>query len=97
MNQRTAPVLKAEDVYDVAGYVNSHKRAEKANLEKDFPVRTQKPIDAPYGPYADDFSLEQHKYGPFGPIRAKQQELAAPRTAKAGESDKGSTDSDRAR
>jgi thiosulfate dehydrogenase len=93
-----APVLKAEDAYDVAGYVNSHKRPEKANLEKDFPVRLQKPIDTPYGPYADDFGLEQHKFGPFGPIRAKVQELAAmPRTAKAGEPDNGSTESDRAR
>jgi thiosulfate dehydrogenase len=98
VNQRTAPVLKAEDAYDVAGYVNSHKRAEKANLEKDFPVRIQKPIDTPYGPYADDFSLEQHKYGPFGPIRAKVQELAVmARTAKADEPDKGATDADRAR
>jgi thiosulfate dehydrogenase len=92
-----APVLKAEDAYDVAAYVNSHKRPEKADLEKDFPVRLQKPIDTPYGPYADNFSLEQHKFGPFGPIRAKQQELAAPRTATAGEPDKGSTDSDRRR
>jgi hypothetical protein len=24
----------------------------------------------PYGPYLDSFSLEQHKYGPFEPIRA---------------------------
>jgi thiosulfate dehydrogenase len=93
-----APVLKAEDAYDVAAYVNSHKRPEKANLEKDFPVRLQKPIDTPYGPYADDFSLEQHRFGPFGPIRAKVQELAAmPRTAKAGEPDNGSNGSDRAR
>jgi thiosulfate dehydrogenase len=91
-------VLKAEDAYDVAAYINSHKRPEKANLEKDFPVRLQKPIDTPYGPYADDFGLEQHKFGPFGPIRAKVQELAAmPRTAKAGEPDNGSTESDRAR
>ncbi|MGZ5898970.1 MAG: c-type cytochrome [Reyranella sp.] len=93
-----APVLKAEDAYDVAGYVNSHKRPEKANLEKDFPVRHQKPIDTPYGPYADEFSLEQHKFGPFGPIRAKMQELATmPRTAKAGEPDNGSREADHAR
>ena len=53
-----APVLKAEDAYDVAAYINSHKRPEKAKPEKDFPVRLQKPIDTPYGPYADDFSSD---------------------------------------
>jgi thiosulfate dehydrogenase len=93
-----APVLKAEDAYDVAAYINSHKRPEKASLEKDFPVRLQKPIDTPYGPYADNFSLEQHKFGPFAPIRAKQQELATTaRTAKAGEPGSGSSEPDGAR
>jgi thiosulfate dehydrogenase len=29
-----------------------------------------KPVDAPYGPYFDKFSEQQHKYGPFAPIRA---------------------------
>jgi hypothetical protein len=29
-----------------------------------------KPVDAPYGPYADGITQEQHKYGPFEPIRA---------------------------
>jgi thiosulfate dehydrogenase len=93
-----APVLTDEDVYDVAGYLISQKRPEKANLDQDFPVRLQKPIDAPYGPYVDGFSLEQHRYGPFGPIRAKVQELAAAsRTANAGEPDNGSGPSEPAR
>jgi hypothetical protein len=86
------------NAYDVAAYINSHKRPEKANLEKDFPVRLQKPIDTPYGPYADGFSLEQHKIGPFEPIRAKVQELTTmSRTVKAGEPGNGSSESDRAR
>ena len=46
-----------------------------ASLDKDFPIKLQKPVDTPYGPYADGFSLEQHKYGPFDPIRAKVREL----------------------
>ena len=93
-----APVLTDEDAYDVAAYIISQKRPEKPNLDKDFPVRLQKPVDTPYGPYADGFSLEQHKFGPFGPIRARVQELAAAsRTVKAGEPDNGSTESDRAR
>jgi len=72
-----APVLSDADAYDVAAYVNSLDRPAKANLEKDFPIKMQKPVDAPYGPYVDDFPAEQHKYGPFGPIRAKLRELAA--------------------
>jgi thiosulfate dehydrogenase len=87
----SAPVLKDEEAYDVAAYLISQERPEKTHLDKDFPIRLQKPIDTPYGPYADGFSLEQHKFGPFGPIRAKVQELAAEtRTAKAGEPDNGS-------
>jgi thiosulfate dehydrogenase len=35
------------------------------------------PVDAPYGPYVDGFPAVQHKYGPFGPIRARLKELAA--------------------
>jgi thiosulfate dehydrogenase len=94
----SAPVLTDEDAYDVAAYVISQKRPEKTHLEKDFPVGLQKPIDTPYGPYADGFSPEQHKFGPFAPIRAKVQELAAAsRTVKAGEPDNGSHESDRAR
>jgi thiosulfate dehydrogenase len=90
-----APVLADEDAYDVAAYIISQKRPEKANLDKDFPVRLQKPIDTPYGPYVDGFSLEQHKFGPFGPIRAKVQELAAVSgTGKAGDPDNGSGESD---
>jgi thiosulfate dehydrogenase len=93
-----APVLTDEDAYDVAAYLISQKQPEKANLDKDFPVRLQKPIDTPNGPYADGFSLEQHKFGPFGPIRAKVQELAAAsRTARAGAPDNGSDEPDRGR
>ena len=86
-----APVLADEEAYDVAAYIISQKRPEMANLDKDFPTRLQKPIDTPYGPYVDGFSPEEHKYGPFGPIRAKVHEMAvASRTAKAGEPDNGS-------
>jgi thiosulfate dehydrogenase len=87
-----APVLSDEQAYDVAGYLISQKRPEKTNLDKDFPNRPQKPIDTPYGPYVDGFGLEQHRYGPFGPIRAKVQELAAgSHTANPGEPDNGSS------
>ena len=72
-----APVLSDADAYDVAGFINSTERPQRANLDKDFPNRLQKPVDTAYGPYADDFSQEQHKLGPFDPIRAKIRELAA--------------------
>jgi thiosulfate dehydrogenase len=93
-----APVLTDEQAYDVAGYIIGQSRPEKANLDRDFPIRLQKPIDTPYGPYADSFPAEQHRFGPFGPIRAKVKELAAEsRTANAGEPDNGSHVSEGAR
>jgi thiosulfate dehydrogenase len=91
-------VLTDEEAYDVAGYVARQKRPEKADLDRDFPIRLQKPIDTPYGPYADGFSVEQHTFGPFGPIRTKVQELAIQsRTAKAGDPDNGSDEAARSR
>ena len=92
------PFLTDEQAYDVAGYIVSQNRPEKGNLDKDFPIRLQKPIDTPYGPYADGFSAEQHRLGPFGPIRAKVKELAAvSRTANAGGPDNGSYQSEDAK
>jgi thiosulfate dehydrogenase len=32
-------------------------------------VLATKPFDYPFGPYADTFSVAQHKYGPFEPIQ----------------------------
>ena len=72
-----SPVLSDTDAYDVAAFINSTSRPQRANLDKDFPNRLQKPVDTAYGPYADDFSPEQHKLGPFDPIRAKIKELQA--------------------
>jgi len=68
--------LTDDQAYDVAAYVNSHPRPEMGNLEQDYPDRTLKPVDSPYPPYADPFPQEQHKYGPFEPIRAYYRELA---------------------
>lgn len=65
------PRLSVEQAWDVAAYVVSQPRPVKAGLDKDFPDLLKKPVDAPYGPYADKFSERQHKYGPFAPIRAE--------------------------
>jgi thiosulfate dehydrogenase len=74
-----APLLSDADAYDVAAHMNSLDRPARPNLDKDFPNKLQKPVDTPYGPYADDFPPDQHKYGPFDPIRAKVRELTAAR------------------
>lgn len=71
------PRLRAEDAWDVAAYVLSQPRPRKADRGRDFPDLLLKPVDAPYGPYADGFSEQQHKYGPFAPIRAMLARLKA--------------------
>ena len=71
------PALSVEDSWDVASYVQSQPRPHKDNLDKDFPVRTEKPVDAGYGPYIDNFDPAQHKLGPFTPIRAAIKTIAA--------------------
>jgi thiosulfate dehydrogenase len=64
------PVLSTVAAWDVAAFVVSQPRPHKEGLEKDFPDLGLKPVDTPYGPYLDSYSVEQHKYGPFEPIRA---------------------------
>ncbi|MCY7362545.1 MAG: c-type cytochrome, partial [Ignavibacteria bacterium] len=61
-------ILSLEDAYDVAAYINSRPRSEYAGVSKDYPDLKSKPIDFPFGPYADNFTEEQHKYGPYLPM-----------------------------
>lgn len=77
------PRLSQADAWDVAAYLVSRPRPRKAGLERDFPDRLHKPVDAPYGPYADGFSEAQHRYGPFAPIRAEIARLTAERAGAA--------------
>jgi len=67
------PAITNEDTYDVAGYLSSNERPQMSGLEKDYPKLEKKAVDCPYPPYADDFSQEQHQYGPFQPIKAAQK------------------------
>ena len=60
-------VLKDEEAWDVAAYINSMPRPVK-NLSGDWPDISAKPFDHPFGPFPDEFPPEQHKYGPFQPI-----------------------------
>ncbi len=70
--------LTDEDAYDVAAYINSYPRPEMAGLDRDYPDRTTKPVDSPYPPYADPFPREQHRFGPFAPIREYYTGLKEP-------------------
>jgi thiosulfate dehydrogenase len=69
------PDLTNDEAFDVAAFINSKPRPEMANLDKDYPNLTAKPVDNGYGPFADSFPLEQHEFGPFGPIQAYYKEL----------------------
>ena len=62
------PVLTDEEAWDVAAYVNSMPRPSK-DLSMDWPKIAKKPFDHPFGPYVDPFSEEQHKFGPYKPIK----------------------------
>ncbi len=58
------PLLSNEEAWDVAAYINSQPRPAK-DLSKDWPRIAGKPVDHPFGPYADSFSEVRHKYGPW--------------------------------
>ena len=63
------PVLSDEEAWDIAAYVNSLPRPEK-KFTADWPDKSKKPVDLPFGPYADSFSEQQHKFGPYRPVVA---------------------------
>jgi thiosulfate dehydrogenase len=64
----TKPQLTLEQAWDVAAFVNSRPRPSK-NVSMDYPDISSKPVDYPFGPYPDSFSVNQHKYGPFLPVQ----------------------------
>ena len=66
------PMLNDEQAWDVAAFVNSKARPHK-DQTADWKKLKEKPIDFPFGPYADKFSELQHKYGPFTEIANAQK------------------------
>ncbi len=63
------PVLTDEEAMDVAAFVNNdliHKRPSPKTF--DYPNPIEKAIDYDRPPFADTFSVTQHKYGPYLPI-----------------------------
>lgn len=66
------PELTDEEAWDLAAFINSQPRPTK-NLSSDWPKIAEKPIDHPFGPYADKFSEAQHKFGPFKLIAEEKE------------------------
>ena len=69
------PQLSDDQAFDVAAFMLSHPRPEKANLDRDFPARWNKPVDAAFPPYIGGGSADQHKYGPFRPLQEAMKAL----------------------
>lgn len=63
-----SPQLTDEEAWDLAAYINSQPRPT-GDISRDWPNLAGKPFDHPFGPYADPFNEQQHKYGPFKPIK----------------------------
>jgi thiosulfate dehydrogenase len=70
------PQLTDDEAWDVSAYVVAQKRPH-ISVPKDWPDISKKPVDHPFGPYADKFTAVQHKYGPFKPIVESQKKLTA--------------------
>ncbi|QTE36351.1 c-type cytochrome [Mucilaginibacter gossypii] len=71
-----SPQLTDEEAWNVAAFINTQPRPHK-DQHKDWTNLKKKPIDFPFGPYADGFSEKQHKLGPFKPIKDAQKELTS--------------------
>jgi len=58
------PQLTQEEAWDTAAYVVSLERPVK-KFPGDWPKIASKPIDHPFGPFDDNLTERQHKFGPF--------------------------------
>jgi thiosulfate dehydrogenase len=58
------PVLTVDEAWDIAAFINSQPRPIY-DISKDWPLVKQKPFDHPFGPYADTFTEQQRKFGPW--------------------------------
>lgn len=65
------PKLTDEQAWNVAAFINSQPRTHR-DQTADWKNIKKKPVDYPFGPYADTFPQAQHKYGPFQPIKDAQ-------------------------
>ena len=60
------PQLSDAAAWDVAAFINSQPRPG-FDISSDWPDIKAKPVDHPFGPFADTFSERQHKFGPWKP------------------------------
>jgi thiosulfate dehydrogenase len=72
MDYRSA-VLTDEQAWDVAAYVNTQERSFKDHSKDYLTDIAKKPYDFPFPPYADNFSEEQHKFGPYKSMPSAQK------------------------
>lgn len=70
-NTYTAPQLSEEEAWHLAGFINSQERPFK-KIAADWKDINSKPVDYPFGPFADSFTELQHKYGPFTEMQKKK-------------------------
>ena len=63
------PQLTDAQAWDVAAFVNAQPRPH-LRTPHDWPDIRKKPVDHPFGPYADAFPERQHKYGPWQAMEA---------------------------
>jgi thiosulfate dehydrogenase len=66
------PQLTDEEAWNVAAFINSQPRPH-FDQHNDWKDISRKPIDFPFGPYADQFGASQHKFGPYQPIADVQK------------------------
>ncbi len=69
------PLLTNAQAWDVAAFVNAQPRPVK-DQSSDWPDIRKKPFDHPFGPYADGFSEQQHKYGPWQEMISPKREVS---------------------
>lgn len=68
------PQLSNEQAWDIAAYISSQPRPPE-DLSNDWPDLSSKPFDYPFGPYTNRFSEQQHRYGPFEPIKQANEKV----------------------
>jgi thiosulfate dehydrogenase len=63
------PFLTSEQAFDIAAFINDDEIHERPVVKEfQYPNYEEKAIDYDRGPFADTFSVSQHKYGPYQPI-----------------------------
>ena len=65
--------LSDKEAWDLSAFINSQPRPVR-HFRQDWPDISLKPVDYPFGPFADGYPSRQHKFGPFLPIEQARTE-----------------------